>query len=990
MVFKLPTIVNRAKIMSTPETTLDSEKEINPLPASDEEKLPVNELSVQLNEIHSGFKKLIPEFMEMGVRPVVGQYADLSERLFSQIEQWINQLHTLSPKDYLQTSRTLAQSIEKQLQEFVDKQSENQSESMHKALLFWDESVNDIIRKANVRVKLNISPEDLQKREDDDAPLRRAKSKLRFINLIREQNQRQIPFQEVVINMYDVSGKPSLHKVMGEFTLNYFRLLNEWRGVLARELKLLQLSLQKVDEAERKEILSGRGDSFKSRSEELLALNNDIYKSTQKSLYALADDVVRRTEQLSMRIDVRNELRRRNKKLNVIALTNLNQRLLTFNDVWKYNQQAFHNQLIVDLWLDKVSIAVSQFSQRITQQLNKDYFDPVALNSQRFGKNIALVERYLEQEKSDKHPEIPTLNDQIFLSHRTLVNRLEVATDEFANDLPEESTLLQDDLKMNAVAFTRKVPTLTIPLRGTADYLIKTNYTELHRTIIINTISTLNKLNSRLLNSANLINYAMEMAREDRHYSGVQDVLAKVKQDAAGIEEQLEELKTALNEQLKESVNNTLSALDIRSVTSRADHLKQHVSQKKTDSPLQKWFGKKLYRLNLFWKRLSRFVVRRRHEAVLARFEKKNRPLVNEGEQIHHFIEQLKVSPEMDKKLPYYYKQLFSGKHLSTKAGLRLRTEEIGTARKAVDRLNDGAGGAIAVVGDALTGKTFLAEHVATEIIKGKVFRVNAPSGGSHKEDDLFQAILNVCEKPNENIRSVLASLESGSVFVFNDLEQWWMKRPDGDQAIRALCVLIEKFSRRHFFIFTCNSYSYRLIAQNTGLSDWLLSTIVIRPVTQEQMREIIWMRHETGGLILESMGKRVEQLSGRAWDSLMTKFYRRSKGNVGLALRFWLCGIRQINGDAIRVEDPGSWRFPDVQNVNWKVIIYQLFLHRALSAERMMMMFEDEGAEWLRVNIRALKRVGLVEETGRDVFALNDFARPYIEEWFTNLRLIT
>lgn len=976
--------------MSTPETInepIEEGQSVSDIITSSEHD---NELTKQLLQLQDDFESLLPEFLEMGIQPVVEAYADLSAHLSSQIENWLQQLKANSFNNSQPSSKLLAQNIEDKLQDFVDKNGQVQSEAISQAILHWKESVDDIIEKAAERVTLNITNTELQKSEEDDSSLRRAKRKLRLLNMVRHQNRRRVPFREVLNNVYDVSGKPALHKAMGEFSLGYFRILNEWRSLLARELKLLLLSLQSANETERKEILSNRSAAFRTRAEELTTLNSNILDDARKSLQNLVSDVIERTEHLSMRLDVKSELRRRKKKLNVVALSNLNLRLLKFNEVWKNNQQAYHNQLIVDLWLDEVSLSVSQFSQRIAQQLSKDYFEPVAMNSQKFIKAIARIDKYLKQENTDDHPEIPALNDQIFLSHRTLVNRLEVATDDFANTLPQESTLLMGDLTMSAIAFTRKVPTLTIPLRGTADYLIKTNYTELHRTIIINTISALNKLNSRLLNGANLMNYTLEMAKDDRHYAGVEDVFIKIKQDVAGIEEQLGTLKNALDEQLNESVNNTMSALDIRSVTARADNLKQHVDQKKTISPLQKWMGKKLYRLNLFWKKFSRFVVRRRHEAVIARFEKKNSPLINEGEQIQSFIEQLRISPEMDKKLPYYYKQLFSGKHLSTTAGIRLRNEEISSARKSVDRLREGSGGAIAVVGDALTGKTFLAEYVASEIIKGKVFRVSAPPGGSNNADDLNRAVLSVCGSPNENIRSVLASLEAGSVFVFNDLEQWWMKQSDGDQAIRALCVLIEKFSRRHFFIFTCNSYSFRLISETTALSDWLLSTIIIRPVTQDQMREIIWMRHETGGLILESMGKRVEQLSGRAWESLMTKFYRRSKGNVGLALRFWLCGIRQVNGDAIRVEDPGLLRFPDIKNVNWKVIIYQLFLHRALSSERLLQMFEDEGAEWLRVNIRALKRIGLIEETSREVFALNDFARPYIEDWFASLKLIT
>ena len=91
-----------------------------------------------------------------------------------------------------------------------------------------------------------------------------------------------------------------------------------------------------------------------------------------------------------------------------------------------------------------------------------------------------------------------------------------------------------------------------------------------------------------------------------------------------------------------------------------------------------------------------------------------------------------------------------------------------------------------------------------------------------------------------------------------------------------------------------------------------------------------------------------------------------------------------------IRIEDFGDVTFPDIDNNNWKVIIYQLFLHRSLSLSRIQIMFDDESAQWLRQHLAALKRTGLIEETGLEVSALNDSCRPYIEKWFNELRLIS
>lgn len=492
-----------------------------------------------------------------------------------------------------------------------------------------------------------------------------------------------------------------------------------------------------------------------------------------------------------------------------------------------------------------------------------------------------------------------------------------------------------------------------------------------------------------MVNSANLIAYSLEIAKEENQFQGLTEVVTKSDVEVAAIAETLEETEARTLESLVEAQKNTLATLDITAVVSRADQLKQYVSREPVSRPFNVWVSRKLESLRRLKNRLKVFIVRHRHDVVVARFEKKHEQIVNEGERIQNFIETLRIDPEIDRKLPYYYKQLFSGKHLSNAAGVRIRYKEIELAKKAIARIQKGGGGAIAIVGDAMTGKTFLANYIATNLIRGKVYRVSPRPGGAHLESELHQAIMTACGKEFGNINGTLASLEAGSVFIFNDVEQWWLKHSKGKYAIDALIKIIERFSRRHFFILSSNSFSFRLIAPSSGLENLLAGTVMIAPATQEQIRDIIWLRHSTGGLHVESTGKRVDQLLGGSWDKLMRKFYKRSNGNVGLSLHFWLRSISEVEGENIRIEDRGLHSFPEITNPNWKVIIYQLFLHRNLSMARLKLLFEDEDMQWLRQNLNALSRIGLLEETGRETYALNAMCRPYIERWFSELKLI-
>lgn len=929
-------------------------------------------------------------FTSKSLKPISEAYKGMVERLRQELRSYLSELQSKGKSQVVEQALLTAHHIEAIISKFEEREIEHLARGIKEGIEEWDKSIADHINDLPKYVDRPLTKSELQNQPGDEKLLRRAKTRLRLINIVRKQRKMKVPFQEVVVQFREIRFKTSLHKTLGHLSMEHFEMLTAWRGEMGRLLKSLATALERADNETRAQILENRVADFDSKAEVLVKRAEGVSAKVERRLRQGLRRMTQESLDFSARLDVKKALKRQQKKLNPEALKLLNSRLNTFPETWKHNQRAFHRQLLADLWLDKVALKLFKLSQGLQKKVKDRFVDPLRSNLEKVNSGI---EKVLEKVSDSKIPgELPeiTLNEHLFLSHTALVNKLETGTDDAELSLPKEFELLRGEIKLTEVTFTRNLPQIKVTLGRVADYLIKTNFTEVHRSELIRVSTELAKLNSKILNSTNLIAYAIEMAIEEQRTDDLREVLDKAKKENEEALNNLTSISNRFIEQLTDAQNNTLSVLDIRALTSRADQLKQYVSKESRINPLQSWFMKRKLAWKSFFRRLSRFVVRRRHEVVVAEFHKKNAALINDGERIYNFISGLRLDPEMDVRLPYYYKQLFSGKHLSTAAGLRIRKNEMTLARKAVDRMKNGAGGALAIVGDALTGKTFMADYIATQVIKAKIVRIVPPQGGSHKKEDLYRAIAVACARAGTNARSVLAGLDPGTVLIFNDVEQWWLKHPKGTEALNALGELIERFGRRHYFIITSNSYSFRLILSVSGLNNWLVSSVIIQPATQQEMREIIWTRHETGGLVLESMGKKVEQMSGRAWDRLMNRFYRRSGGNVGLALRFWLQSIKEVDGSVIRIEDSGHVTFPDIDNNNWKVLIYQLFLHRSLSLSRIQLMFGEESAQWLRQQLAALKRTGLIEETGLEVFALNDLCRPYIERWFNELRLIS
>ncbi len=987
--------VNRAKCQ-TRKISLLEENAVSGVKKDQISELPGRNHSVE-EKIDQAFQtaeerllKAVDDYVEAGFAPASGVYRALIEQCSEHLVVFLKRIQTAGATTAVDEAIRTTVQIDSLLKKFSDGKMDELESGLKTAYENWEKEWVATQQDIQKDVELTLTADQLKSNSSDGKVTRRYKRKLRMFRFGRSKVKTNVPLRAIFDHYRQVSVKPEVHKTLGHFSSLGFQLTNSLRRVFNRQLKLLVISLDKTEENEQSEIVEQRLEKFDEIVQALISQSDDLTNQVRDALTKATKKALADASAMAVTPGASKLLRRREIKVNDTSLAILIQRLHSFPEVWKINQQAFHRQMQADLWFGRMALNVFRLARNSRLKVQSEFLHPVEENIQLLEKGLETLRRQSQKKKSNDPPEPIELNDQLYLSADGMINMLENTTDSVAQILPESFDLLKGEAEFTELAYTRKLPTEKIALSRIADYLIKTNFTENHRKELVKLSQQVKQLNNRIVNSANLIGYSMEMATEDNNQKAITEAIDKTESEIKEAKTTLDKLKSGFVQQLTADQNNTLTSLEINVVVTRADQLQQYVNKEPVEKPFNRWISKKMRGFGNIWRKLGLFIVRRRHDVVVARHQKKHEELINDGELIQNFVESLRVSPELDQQLPYYYKQLFSGKHLSNAAGVRIRKNEISQARKVVGRIHRGSGGALAITGDAMTGITFLTNYIATQVISGKTYRIAPPVGGGHTEAELFRAIMEPFGKKRGNVYSVLSSIEPGSVFIFHDLEQWWLKHPEGDEAIKALTHLIERFGRRFYFLLTCNSFSFRLISKIGSLENFLTSTIVIAPATLEEMREIIWLRHTTGGMNVEISGKRAEHLNGVQWDGVLKKFYKRSNGNIGLALHFWLRSIHSIKGDTIVIKETSLDSFPNISNSDWKVLIYQLFLHRTLSLTRMRMLFEDEDPQWLRQNLSALIRFGLVEETGRHSYTLNVMSRPYIERWFNELKLIS
>ena len=854
-----------------------------------------------------------------------------------------------------------------------------QEAALGQGIKIWLDRVKQLPGKHEKVFQRALEIADLAVHPDDSARIRKAKTRLKFWRRLGGAKRTNVALHELLSVWMDTFLLPGFQRLMGEWVQDNHKLVEKTQLLVRKHLIERPLVSQNNGNGNQSEL-----ESALSKLEEEVA---DMHKRLGEKLAALGVSMAREIAQAACDVDINGLIRARRTEFPGKTQSALQSRLRHFPEAWAQNQKLFIQHMEGGLWFQLVLANILSVLQRSESTVRNQYFKAVRDNINVFFDGLVAL-RKQENNDNGEQDSVFKLNERLFLNPQLLVQRLEGGSDDATSILPESCTLLNTGKEWSGAMFTRRLPQKEIVIARIADYLIDNTFVEPYRKEIQEITSKLNRINGKVVNTANLISYSFdsELKAEGEDWKSVLEQSEKTAQEAR---EELDKVEKSFGSMLLDMRLQLLGCLQTEAVLERAAQLTIQSDKEKSSPLLYQWLGKRFSRVRALKEEFLQFISQRQYEAVVARYERKYQELDNDTARMLDFLDTLKLPSHIDTELPYYYKQLFGGRHLNTGSSINIRNREMVLARSAVQRMKSGSGGALIVTGDSLSGKTFLIEHIAGNLIKGKIVRIEPPQGGSHHASDMFAQIGKALGNPRGTLRTILTSVQEGTVFIFNDIEQWWLRGEGGGEALQALEKLIVRFGHRHFFLLSAGNEGFRMISSQTTLGEHLVGTIVIKPASFEETRDAIWKRHETGGLLLENEQKQAEGLKSRKMENLVKKLYRRSDGNVGLALRFWVRSINQVSKGAIWVSDPGSITMPDIRNANWKAVLYNLYLHRSLSLERLTLLFHLEGETWLRHQLSTMKRASLVVEVGKDVFEINRSLRPYLEQYLREIKLI-
>ncbi|MGD9898716.1 MAG: amino acid permease [Calditrichaceae bacterium] len=957
----------------------------------------ISGISDQLEkEIDEYFSAYFKNFSDSEIR-FLSKLNNSIERYFISIENGFTENKPLRfqkllmrvQSDYLFHSRRL-------LEEFKSEIPTEQKENLEQGLDIFLKQLDTLTENVPHRVGVTFEPFELKASADDSFQIHMMKFRKRF--------RHRLTKKPIVLNI-DLKSLVEYH-ILTVFLKKLYSQLDKAGIESYRRTSDLQKFFNRVRDS-----LNTIEDMANNRQLD----ENFINDEKSKTLKQLQDLITRSEQQFS---DFRMELLLQNRVMMQNIITNsipidAGRRLKKKFKISKSDLEIKENilaapsflaknkDLIVNFTLMDLILMALQYRFRIivTKQISE-------LRVSVENKLIAALsglESDINNIKSTKKPETRVLtawalNPEEIIDNRSIIEELVSDIRSAIDEIPETVDIITEgsfqNIEINQFDDTEVI---SIYLQRLMDYLVEKDFLTPFRKEISSLPGVFRQAVGTARDVVRLISFNISSSRSseetgiDDMHDPIDTIIEKsnlrIISERERISAQIQKMEVSLWTHLTK----TFSSMNPYLVTREIGHLGQYIRQEESRKVLSQVQAVRETVKKTFRDTLVRLLYSQSEGVLFARkFTEKEFAYPGRISTVLNMVEKVSPPPSVLKSLPFYYKQLFIGKHFIGREFRINRAAEMKTAEKAVSRYKQGFSGGILITGAPDAGKSSLSNAIATKFFdKDKVFHIFPPETGSI-EPDVFKAHLNSILQSNGEPAEIFDAMPAGSVFIFNDLELWWERSNNGFALVDQIMTLIERFGRRHLFIVNTNTYSFRFINRMKRIDNHFISIIECTPFDTEDIKEALLMRHRSTGFKFQLNGHFEDNISEFKLVRYFNKFFVYSDGNIGTALQGWFSHIESVAGNVLTLREPER---PDSDELHklepdWLVWLIQFIIHKRLTIEKLGRIFSLDP-EKVRTQIELFKRSGLVTEIQTNHLELNQYLQPFIIRKFIEMEIL-
>jgi hypothetical protein len=524
----------------------------------------------------------------------------------------------------------------------------------------------------------------------------------------------------------------------------------------------------------------------------------------------------------------------------------------------------------------------------------------------------------------------------------------------------------------------------TIKLKELIEFLLESKLSEEIEQNVSAIVSETQKIKLKVESSAKLVTYTCQ--NPEATNIQVKEVLQKTKEDLANWNRKIESLQEKLTSDIRSNLIQIDEILESKMLITRANKLDRYVKRETTKRGWKNSFRNISNSLETIYYKMVRGYLNKREELENAQFNIKNESNQNLHAEIRDFVERIAILPQVEDILPFYYKQLFLGRHGILTLGEGEKSKEELQFELAMERHASGMDGAILVTGNAGSGYTSTAESMVAGVDSGKYYVVNGPerSEGISKES-WEKAMFSSAEV--QNWPEYKTKLNPGDRIHFKDIELWFLKGSD-NEVFEELLDFIRTYGGKLKICLTCGIEFYKYVRKLTSFDSVLQSTIITSPVSLKSTIKEITHRHHSGGMKMVLEGKSFEQMNKRQVNQLLRRYHSISNGHIGAALHLWLANITSVKNDTIFMRVPSAVDLPVITNPDWLILLNEMQIHKEMTMGTGTKVFRSDTGIEVNQMFQSLIRCGLLIESNK-TFTINPYAEMYVQQLLVENGLI-
>ncbi|MEM7550563.1 MAG: hypothetical protein AAF363_12850 [Bacteroidota bacterium] len=335
--------------------------------------------------------------------------------------------------------------------------------------------------------------------------------------------------------------------------------------------------------------------------------------------------------------------------------------------------------------------------------------------------------------------------------------------------------------------------------------------------------------------------------------------------------------------------------------------------------------------------------------------------------------------------LPVVYKRLYSIESLLDLQLFEGRQKELEKLKEAYKNWQEGNYAATVVVGEKWSGLTSFVNYAIDKVgFKHKIVRI--PVQRNMNTPEAFFAFCNELFgfDQTKSIEELISKVKSrkGTVVVVEDIQNLFLKKIGGFEALKLLFELINSTNRDVFWVTTSTLYSWQYLERTVSISEYFSYVVMVEKLTDLQIKNIVSKRNRISGykIVYEPTAKDLENKKFKKLNDqeqqeyLRTRFFNRLNGfaasNVSLALIFWLLSTLRIDKNTITIR---SFQEPDLSfvatfSMTRIFVLHALIIHDGLSEKQLAEVVNTSDKE-ARLRLLSLVEDGIIYEKSDTYF---------------------